>query len=140
MNAPRLQVAWPLDNAACPGLLGWSCQHVSWVFEQEMRFNPMIVLWAYLGLDVLCGRVIRMTPPLLCAFLIQVLHPPMRPSLRPTGLRWGYLRLGILTPHSPRTCLQFRLASPQKLTDMTKVDGYAAHTATPRKSASGRIA
>mmetsp|Transcript_46077 Transcript_46077/g.108711 ORF Transcript_46077/g.108711 Transcript_46077/m.108711 type:complete len:342 (+) Transcript_46077:216-1241(+) len=39
---------------------------------EEMRFNPMIVLWAYLGLDVLCGRVIRMTPPLLCAFLIQM--------------------------------------------------------------------
>ena len=31
---------------------------------QEMRFNPLIVLWAYLGLDVLCGRAIRATPPL----------------------------------------------------------------------------
>ena len=37
-----------------------------------MRFNPLVVLWTYLGLDVLCGRAIRATPPLLCALLLKL--------------------------------------------------------------------
>jgi len=37
-----------------------------------MRFNPLVVLWTYLGLDVLCGRAIRATPPLLCSLLMQL--------------------------------------------------------------------
>ena len=58
-----------------------------------MRFNPLIVLWAYLGLDVLCGHRIT-SSSLIFRFTPSNLIQEMR--FNPLIVLWAYLGLDVL--------------------------------------------